>query len=46
MKITCVYRNKDYELCNIKFNDYRFFGEWVANNVTEITLIDVIAEEE
>lgn len=46
VEIKCVYRNCDYELNNIKFDSYDIFGKWVADNVAEITLVDVIQEED
>lgn len=45
MEITCIYRNRDYEIANMKFNNYGAFGKWVADNATEIHLVDVIQEE-
>lgn len=44
--ILCKYRDADYRLKNIKFNSFRFFGKWVADNATEIRIIDVIVEED
>ena len=46
VEITCIYRNRDYELENKKFDSYDFFGKWIADNATEITLVDVIQEED
>ena len=45
MEITCIYRNNDYEINNKKFDDYAHFGCWIADNATEIKLVDVIVEE-
>ena len=41
-ELVCVYRTCDYELENKKFYDYAAFGRWVADNATEITMVDVI----
>lgn len=41
-EISCIYRTKDYELENKKFNSYEGFGRWVADNAMEITIVDVI----
>lgn len=42
MKITCIYRNRDYEINKKEFSNYESFGKWVFDNATEITLVDVI----
>ncbi len=47
LEITCIYK----ELWNGIINDKRFdsfevFGKWVADNAIEISIIDVIQEEE
>ena len=46
LEITCIYK----ELWNGSINDKRFdgfevFGKWVADNATEISIINVIQEE-
>lgn len=46
MEIVCFYRNNDYELLNKKFNNCGVFGLWVADNATEINIVDVIIEED
>ena len=47
LEITCIYK----ELWNGSTNEKRFdsfgvFGKWVADNATEISILDVIQEEE
>lgn len=47
LELTCIYK----ELWNGATKDKRFdsfevFGKWVADNATEIYIIDVIQEEE
>lgn len=46
MEITCVYRNKDYEMLTMKFDSYGIFGKWVADNAEEIIIITVLQVEE
>ncbi|WP_133016255.1 hypothetical protein [Clostridium cuniculi] len=47
MELTCLYRDKyDGVIKEIKFDSYDFFGKWVADNATEIELIDVTQEED
>lgn len=47
MELTCMYR----EIVNglykeKKFDSYESFGKWVADNATEISIIDVVQEED
>lgn len=47
MELTCIYKDKyDDEIKEKKFDSYDFFGKWVADNATEIELIDVTQEED
>lgn len=47
MELTCLYRDKyDGVIKEIKFDSYDFFGKWIADNATEIELIDVTQEED
>lgn len=47
MELTCIYKDKyDDEIKEKKFDSYDFFGKWVADNATEILIIDVIQEED
>ena len=47
LELTCIYK----ELWNGSTHEKRFysfevFGKWVADNATEIAILDVIQEEE
>ena len=47
MEIICLYKEKwNGENKNKKFDSYESFGKWVADNATEIAILDVIEEEE
>lgn len=47
IELTCLYKDKcDDEIKEKKFDSYDFFGKWVADNVTEIELMDVTQEED
>lgn len=46
LEIICSYLDKkDTEIKDRKFDSFSIFGKWVADNVTEIILIDVIQQE-
>ncbi|MCR1953160.1 hypothetical protein NSB31_29680 [Bacillus cereus] len=47
LEIICLYMDKsDNEIKERKFDGFSSFGKWVADNVTEVILIDIIQEEE
>ena len=47
MEIICLYKEKyNGESNNKKFDSYSTFGKWVADNATEISIIDVIQIED
>lgn len=47
MELTCVYKERwNREINEKKFDSYQFLGKWVADNATEIEIIDVIQEED
>lgn len=47
MELTCIYKDKyNDEIKEKKFDSYDFFCKWVADNATEIELIDVTQEED
>lgn len=47
VKIICLYKNNyDGKIISRKFDDYGVFGKWIADNAVEISLLDVIQEEE
>lgn len=47
LELTCIYKcDYDGVIGTKVFDDYGIFGKWVADNATEITLIEVIQEEE
>lgn len=47
MELTCVYKDRwNGEIKEKKFDSYQFFGKWVADNATEIEIVDVIQEED
>lgn len=47
MEIICLYKEKyNGEIKDKKFDSYDSFGKWVADNATEISIIDVIQEED
>lgn len=46
MELTCLYKDRwNGEIKDKKFDSYEIFGKWVADNATEIEIIDVIQEE-
>lgn len=47
MEIICLYKKKwNGENKNKKFDSYESFGKWVADNAVEISILDVIQEED
>lgn len=47
LKLTCIYKcDYDGVIDTKVFDDYGIFEKWVADNATEIAIIDVIQEEE
>lgn len=45
LELTCIYKcNYDGVIETKVFDDYGMFGKWLADNATEIILIDVIQE--
>lgn len=47
MEIICLYKeNYNGENKDKKFDSYNHFGKWVADNATEIQIIDVTQEED
>lgn len=47
MEIVCLYKEKwNGENKNKKFDSYESFGKWVADNAVEISILDVIQEED
>ena len=47
MELTCLYKDRwNGEIKDKKFDSYEVFGKWVADNATEIILIDVVQEED
>ncbi|SCJ83141.1 Uncharacterised protein [uncultured Clostridium sp.] len=47
MEIICLYKEKwNGENKNKKFDSYGSFGKWVADNAVEISILDVIQEED
>ena len=43
MEIICLYKESGTEK---KFDSYESFGKWVADNAVEISILDVIQEED
>lgn len=47
MEMICLYKEKwNGENKNKKFDSYESFGKWVADNAVEISILDVIQEED
>ncbi|WP_302579943.1 hypothetical protein [Clostridium saudiense] len=47
MEIICLYKYKyNGKINEKKFDSYEFFGKWIADNTIEISIIDVIQEED
>lgn len=47
MEIIYLYKEKwNGENKNKKFDSYESFGKWVADNAVEISILDVIQEED
>ncbi len=47
LEIICSYMDKgDNEIKERKFDSFSSFGKWVADNVTEVILIDAIQQGE
>lgn len=46
MLITCLYENNENIRKKKEFNSLEWFGKWIADNVMEIKIIDVIQEED
>ena len=47
MEIICLYKEKwNGENKNKKFDSYESVGKWVADNAVEISILDVIQEED
>lgn len=47
MEIICLYRKSwNGKIKRKTFDSYDFFGKWVADNATEISIIDVIQIED
>ena len=46
LEIICSYIDKDFkENKERKFDSFAFFGKWVADNITQIEIVDVIQQE-
>ena len=47
LELTCIYKKLwNGVVKDKKFDSFGVFGKWVADNATEISIIDVIQEEE
>lgn len=47
MEIICLYRRSwNGRIKRKTFDSYESFGKWIADNVTEISIIDVIQVED
>ena len=47
LELTCIYKkNWTGKIKRKIFDSFEVFGKWVADNATEISIIDVIQEEE
>lgn len=47
LELTCIYKELWNEVVkDKKFDSFEVFGKWVADNATEIAILDVIEEEE
>lgn len=47
VELTCIYKDRwNGQIKDKKFDSYQAFGKWVADNATDIEILDVIQEED